>query len=139
MAVRRAALNLKLWDPELTLSELSFKDCAFWVQIHDLSPNRMNMNNATKLGKFIGKFIKVDMETMEQQVKRFMRIRIEVNTEKCFKQGCHIDRGNGSQHWVNFKYEIFLDFYYICGIVDHTERACPIRRPGNKIEIEGDY
>lgn len=74
LAVRRAALNLKSWDPELTLSEFSFKDCAFWVQIHDLPPNRMNMNNATKLGKFIGKFIKVDMETMEQQVKRFMKI-----------------------------------------------------------------
>lgn len=68
-----------------------------------------------------------------------MRIRIEVIIERCFKQGCHIDRGNGSQHWVNFKYEKFPDFCYICGIVDHTERACPIRRPGNKTEIEGDY
>lgn len=29
LAVKGAALNLKSWDTELTLSELIFKDCAF--------------------------------------------------------------------------------------------------------------
>lgn len=34
------------WNPELSLEELNFNTVEFWVQVHNLPPNKLNVDNA---------------------------------------------------------------------------------------------
>lgn len=67
--VKEALLNLIPWDPDPTLGQLNFKDCAYWVQIHNMFPNSMHEENVVELGEYIGKLVKVDKESIKRQVK----------------------------------------------------------------------
>lgn len=104
-AVKGATLNLLPWDPDLTLFELDFTKCAFWIQIHNLPPNYMNAINATRIGNFIGQFIKSDHRYMHTSVRKFLRIQMLVDSAQSLKTGCDITRADRSQIWVLFKYE----------------------------------
>lgn len=54
-AVKGYILNLIKWPPNLALEEVDFHMCNLWVQVHNLSQNKMNKLNAVKIGQYIGK------------------------------------------------------------------------------------
>lgn len=85
--------------------------------------------NALWIGDFIGKFISVDEEALTQRIRKFIRIRALVDTRESLKAGCMIDRDDGSQTWVSFKYEHIPEFCYHCDTIDHLEQACPNLEP----------
>lgn len=123
-SVKGATLNLKPWPADIPVSEIDFKECDFWVQIHNLPPNRMNESNVVKLGNHIGRFIKVEENPPRHVVRDYIRILVALDVEKAIKPGCYISREEGNQHWVTYKYERLADFCYKCGKLDHTDRAC---------------
>lgn len=123
-AIKGAILNLILWPPSLTLHELNFAHCSFWVHIHNLPLNWMNASNATIIGSTIGPIIKLDDNSQYTQAQSFLRAQILVDTTQPLKTGCFINRENGSKLWLAFRYERLSDFCYICGCIDHTESSC---------------
>lgn len=124
-AVKGFVFNLLPWHPHLNLAKINFALCPLWVQIHHLPLNKMNRLNAQRLGDFIGKFQGVDDEALAGRFRKFIRIRVLVDTVECLKPGCMIDRDDGSQSWVSFKFERLPEFCYQCGKIDHSDRACP--------------
>lgn len=78
------------------MDEINFAQCAIWVQIHNLPLNKMNTLNAHRLGDFIGKFITVDEDDWALRIRKFIRIRVLVDTCASLKVGCMIDRDDGS-------------------------------------------
>lgn len=93
------------------------------VQVHNLPPNRMNLENAEKIGKYIGDFVRAD-DTSFSQTMKFMHIRVLINTERKVNTGCYIQREDKSKLWIQFKYERLSDFCYLCEKIDHTTLVC---------------
>lgn len=122
--VKATACNLKPWSQNIPLKEVNFSKCAFWVQVHHLPPNRMNMDNAVKIGNHLGTFYKTDSTILTNQIRGFICVREFIDTSKPRKSGFFISRENGQKLWIAYKYERLADFYYKCGKLDHTERAC---------------
>lgn len=129
-AVKGAVLSLQQWNPNLILKELDFYLCPFWIQIHNLTPNCMNEDNIMKIRNFAGQFIRFDEASQNTIVRKFLHIKVLVNTKKGLKSRCHFRREDGSQLWFKFKCERLSDLCYWCGKIDHTETACSMPKRG---------
>lgn len=116
-AFKGHTIVLKPWSPSVTISEIDFTYSPFWVQIHNIPPNRQNLDNAQKLGAFIGDFVEYDNR---QTLKNFLRVRVNINTLKPLKSGTFIKRKDGSTWWLAFKFERLFDFCYQCGKLGHV-------------------
>lgn len=106
------------------MEEIDFSRCNFWVQVHNLPPNRMNRETAMILGNYVGKYIRCDEGTNSFVPNKFIRLQVSVNIQNGLKVGCYITSENGCKLWIAFKYERIINFCYGCGVIDHTEQAC---------------
>lgn len=127
--VKGCVLNLLRWPPTLSLEEIDFHHCKFWVQIHNLPLNKMNRANAELIGQVMGKFVYVDEDALKTRIHKYLRISVAVDTTLSLKAGCLIRREDGEHSWVHFKYERLPEFCYLCGKIEHVEKACSRPRP----------
>lgn len=127
-AIKGAILNLKPWSLNLPLGEVDFSICHFWVQIHNILPNRMNIDNITRIGNFIGQFCNLEDAPQLHRACKFVWVRAAVDTRYALIPGSYITREDDSKLWLQFKYEKLPDFCYHCGKLDHAEAACPEER-----------
>lgn len=52
----------------------------FWVQVHNLPLDRMNVENSTKIREHLGQFVRADLRRLDTaKVNKFMRIRLSVD------------------------------------------------------------
>lgn len=125
--VKGVVLNLMWWPPHLHMEEIEFHKCAFCIQVHNLPFNKMNKQNALKIGQFLGNFDQFDegVDEHKAHLRKFTRIRAIVDTSCGLKSGCFIPRDDGSRRWVAFKYERLFEFCYECGKIDCITKACP--------------
>lgn len=72
--VKENILNQQKWKTKLTMEEIDFSRCNFWVQVHNLPPNRMNRENAMILGNYVGKYIRCDEGTNSFVPNKFIRL-----------------------------------------------------------------
>lgn len=86
-AVKGHIIVFQQWSPSATLSELVFTKSPFWVQIHNLPLNRVNLENAKVIGNLLGSFISYDDVANKQKFKVYMRIRVAIDVTKPIKTG----------------------------------------------------
>lgn len=103
--IKGSILNLQIWNPSLPLDEIDFTCVPLWVQIHHLPPNRMNLLNVQKLGKTIGDIIPGEEADKGFRMKKFHRIKVNVDIIKALNPGYYIKREDDSLLWIAFKYE----------------------------------
>jgi hypothetical protein len=58
--IRGSLLLLKLWSPELAITEIELTHCPLWVQIHGLPRHDMALKNAIMIGKALGDILAVE-------------------------------------------------------------------------------
>lgn len=97
-----------------------------WVQIYDIPRGMLSENILRNVGATIGKFIRMDTNTLDGVWKPFSRIRVMINVEKPLKRRLKIKREGEGWNWLNFKYERLGTFCFVCGILGHSERECNI-------------
>lgn len=85
----------------------------------------MNVDIAMKIGDFIGRFLSLENNPQLHRARKFLCIRVSLNTQASLNTGCYIERRDGHRSWVQFKYERIPTFCYRCGHLDHIEHACP--------------
>lgn len=86
-SVKKALLVLKTGSPELSVEEIDFTFCPFWVQIH-LPLNRMTTGNINKMGKFLGKLLYKDGgPNTPIKLGKFLHIMVEINVLEPLKNG----------------------------------------------------
>ncbi|XP_075489138.1 uncharacterized protein LOC142527993 [Primulina tabacum] len=96
----------------------------FWVQVYDLPIGFMSEHIGKLLGNFIGKFVTYDISNNSSIWRTFMRIRVTVDVSKPLKRFKKIRKQGEDWTIVNFKYERFTQFCFICGLLGHTDRFC---------------
>lgn len=111
----------------------------FWVQVHNIPRNFFMEQVAKAIGSSLGVFIKADKKNFEGPWKTFMRIRITMDITKPLRSGMKMRKEGGECLWAEFKYERLPNFYFLYGIIKHTERFCHLFFEGANEEIERSY
>lgn len=134
--------------PSKTIDDYEFKSIPIWVRAYGIPMGMMSTETGELVGDQIGEFLDVDLDDNGSAVGVFMRIKvkmditvpimrfitIEIEEEQEEEQGQVFeemmgveDIENKKKKIVSFEYEHLPDFCYNCGIIGHTERACPSR------------
>lgn len=58
---------------------------------------------------------------------------------KPLKRNMKIKRDGGNWSWINFNYERLSTFCFVCGLLGHSERDCPVVYANPKKEFDRDY
>lgn len=122
-------------DPHL----VSLKEVDIWVQVHDIPKGFISENILKSVGDYIGKFIKTEPASFDGGWKQFVRIRVTIDIQKPLRRRMKIKREGGSWSWLNFKFERLGTFCFVCGILGHTDRECPIIYANPEAEVERAY
>ena len=129
-------LNLKRWEVDKLVQKICFSKVIFWIQIHKLPLELMTIHNARKIGSVLGELRSVEDPIWASGVgKSYLRIRVEIETEKPLMGGFWVLRGNKGKVWAEVKYEKITDFYFGCGRLGQVLRFCEERGEQYK---EGD-
>lgn len=111
----------------VSISDLVFDFCPFWIQIHGLPVEKMTRANTEIIGKRAGKLLAVEAESEGLLITRsFLRVKVELNITHPIPKGIWIRRKAESSLdiWISFKYEKLSDFCYDCGRIGHDNRVC---------------
>ncbi|XP_016205939.1 uncharacterized protein At4g02000-like [Arachis ipaensis] len=125
-SVKGYLINLKLWTQNESIHEVDHSFLEFWVQIHGLPLEYMNVET----GKFIGERMGI-VEEVEDPVKNnilarsFLRVRVAMEVTKALPTGFWMRRDNLPDARIHFKYERLQDSYCLnCGVLGHGRKEC---------------
>ncbi|XVF37028.1 hypothetical protein REPUB_Repub19eG0110300 [Reevesia pubescens] len=100
--------------------------CPFWIQIHGLPIEMMNVKVGTVIAESIGDVEEVDSRGGDMVWGHFLRVRVNVNITKPLKRGTIVMDGDSIKTLVTFRYGKLSDLCYVCGNLCHQERDCSI-------------
>jgi len=103
---------------------LSMNTTEIWVQVHQLPFGFMDEKVGALVGSRIGKMIRFDEENNYGPWRRFMRVRVEIAVEAPLQQELVIEREEGENIRLVFKYEKLGKFCFVCGAIGHSENFC---------------
>ena len=113
-------------EDSTTISSLSFNECAFWIQIHNLPIKSMTPELGMSIGKSLGRVICVSEANENASIGRSLRVRVSINVTKPLSRGRKLwDKGVGVG-WASFRYERLPNFCYWCGSLLHEDRECEL-------------
>lgn len=79
-----------------------------------------------QIGASLGRYIeRVNMK--REEFTDFIRVHVMVDVTKELKRGTYLRLGDGSKKWVAVTYERMALYCFLCGMVGHLEKKCPIR------------
>ena len=87
------------------ISQVTFDYATFWVQIHNLPFQSLNKKTAEAMGGALVKVVKTSTFDEELEGGRIIRVRISLNINNPFCQGCKICLANGRDGWISFQYQ----------------------------------
>lgn len=118
---------LKKMEKSEVIRELDFSRTSFWVQVHNLPLRSSSLVIAKEIVSIVGQ---VDMKASEEgelNSLNFLRLRVVVDTSKPLCRGRKITTAEGKEGWVSFKFERLPIICYWCGMLTHSDRACPVK------------
>ena len=107
------------------IRSLQFTSTKFWVQLHGLPVDRLDIPTAIQIGKTIGATLSFRCEA-EMIAGDFLRIRVEVDVLKPLCRGRKVVLDNEKEVSVAFRYEKLPNFCYWCGMVCHDDKDCDL-------------
>ncbi|CAH9073758.1 unnamed protein product [Cuscuta europaea] len=105
--------------------QMSLNRADFWLQVHDVPMGFFSIENAIKIGNFVGRFVKVDEQNFSMEWNPFMRVRVSIDLNRPLKRKLFLQSDEGESFCVKFRYEKLPSFCFACGIIGHSERFCP--------------
>ncbi|XP_050269644.1 uncharacterized protein LOC126713816 isoform X1 [Quercus robur] len=123
-AVDEALLVLERWRPNLVLSHLQLNYISVWVQLHGLPLEYQYPELPKRMGQMMSLLERVNWEDRIPRNIRFMRIKVRIDPWLPVIAGFMLRLDDGSQVWVQCKYERVHKLCVKCGLIGHTHRQC---------------
>lgn len=118
-------LCLYRWVPELSIHEVNFTFCPFWIQMHGVPLEGFSIANAKKIASMVGKVDEVEDPLVGNKIVRgFLRARVYVNIEKPLITSFRVPRKDFPDTWIWIHYEKLQDYCYSCGLLGHSKKDC---------------
>lgn len=105
------------------VQNLNFTSTKFWVQLHGLPIDRLDIPTAIQIGKTIGMVSELEWET-DMISGDFLRVRVEVDVSRPLCRGRKVVLNDEEEVWISFKYEKLPNFCFWCGMVCHDDKDC---------------
>ena len=121
----RHLVVLERFDGRKPISELEFKLCSFWVQIHELPFKFMSPETAVEIGETIGP-ISQSYDISKMKGGSFMHVQTTIDVLVPLCQGRRIMFDDKSEGWVEFQYERLPNMCYWCGMLTHDDKDCEV-------------
>jgi hypothetical protein len=69
--------------------------------------------------------METDCENGDLAAGRFLRVKVRLDIQEPLWRGIVVEVGEGGvDRWCPLQYEYLPDFYYVCGIIGHTDKTC---------------
>lgn len=118
-------VSLQYWTPQATVKDIDFSRVHFWIQLHGLPFENLNVKCAKKILAYIGDVIEIENPYVEGSfIRHFIRARVRLNFLEPLFSGCWVPRRNLPNIWMGVKYEKLQDMCFKCGIIGHEQRTC---------------
>ena len=121
----RHLVVLERFDGRKPISELEFKFCSFWVQIHELPFKFMSLETTMEIGVTIG-LVSQSYDLSKMKGGSFMRVQTTIDVSVPLCQGRRIMFDDESEGWVEFQYERLPNMCYWCGMLTHDNIDCEV-------------
>lgn len=150
-------LVMEEFVPSKTIDDYDFNRIPIWVRAYGIPMGMMNTEIGDLVGEQIGEVLEVDIDEDGYAMGEFMRIKVrmditvplmrfttlefeeeEVDQMRVYEEMPGEEdeekkrKKEGEEKIISFKYEHLPDFCYNCGVIGHTEKACP-----TKSRVEG--
>ncbi|CAH9098262.1 unnamed protein product [Cuscuta europaea] len=83
----RNLLLLKEIKAEDIPLQISLNVAEFWVQVHDVAYDFMNLGSARRIDNYIGNFINSHENQFDEKWEAYMRIRVSMDIRRPLKKG----------------------------------------------------
>lgn len=121
----RHLVVLQRIDGSTPISEIGFRQCNFWIQIHDIPFKYMTPETALEIGKSIG-HVSIPQDTSEMKGGTFLRVRVTVDISRPLCRGRKVAFDDKMEGWVSFQYERLPNLCFWCGLLLHGDKDCEI-------------
>lgn len=123
--VMNKLVSLQSWAPQAIMGEIVFSRVQFWIQLHGLPIENLNVKSAGTIFFQLGEVVEIEDPRYDGHLLRhFIRARVKINIQHPLSTGCWIPRQNLPNTWVQFKYEKLQDMCFKCGVIGHEQRSC---------------
>ncbi|KAJ4822960.1 hypothetical protein Tsubulata_000319 [Turnera subulata] len=116
---------LKGWFPDMILSQVSFRQVMFWVQLHDIPTGLLRHDKIARIGSVFAVFHHYE-PSLEAMLgwQGFIRARVEIEIEKPLLPGVACLDSTGNEIWVKFQYERLGELCNRSGLITHPTNRC---------------
>ncbi|XP_012448856.1 uncharacterized protein At4g02000 [Gossypium raimondii] len=122
-------LTIQKWKPNFHPTMGTIASIAVWIQLLGLPLEYFNEEVLVKVGKLVGRPIKLDSNTVYTTRGKFARIYIEIDLSKPLIPSIRI--GNFVQ---NIEYEGLHNICFSCGCFGHRTEACVLKKMVTDLE-----
>ncbi|XVF65074.1 hypothetical protein PTKIN_Ptkin09bG0217600 [Pterospermum kingtungense] len=88
---------------------------------YDLPTGFISLDVGKQLSNYIGKFIDYDVSNNSSFWRNYMRIMVSIDVRIPLKKKKRVSWPGRYSYDVHFKYERLPNFYFVCGLLGHTE------------------
>lgn len=114
------------WTPGKHVSELFSDKIQLWVQIHNLPVEYRGKQFAIRFAEKAGKVIQSSKgnegKAGMDDIRKYIKYKVEVDLHKPVVPGWTLDRGTKSPVWIEFKYERLSNICFSCEKIEHETR-----------------
>ncbi|KAK4260870.1 hypothetical protein QN277_003933 [Acacia crassicarpa] len=122
-------LNLMERPKYKLCEEFDFSRCPIWIQIHNVPMEAMCLENAIRIGGYVGEVVLAENPHHNDRfVRNFMRVRVILDLRKVLASGFWMNKPNGGKIWIAIKFEKLQNFCYNCGKIGHDYRVCRLEK-----------
>lgn len=122
-AIHGNCLNLKMAPLNRSSAEIDFGRISIWCQVHGLSPEMLNVENARAIASSIGSCLGMDKED-DMQTRGYLRLQIDIDVGTPLMPGFWWTNESGQDKWATIRYERLSDFCFGCGSLGHSALVC---------------
>jgi len=98
-----------------------------WVRFYNFPTGMMKEKFRMGLGDYIVEFLEYDGNNNSNFWHEYMRLKVKFDIRQPLKIGKKIKANGGEWCVVNFKYDKLGTFYFVCGVLRHSESKCEVR------------